>query len=205
MPHLEAKVVSEQGAALPLGQVGEVWVRGYSVMLGYWQNPQKTRESIEDGFMKTGDLASCDAKGYFRIVGRSKDMIIRGGENVFPTEVESFLLTMPGVKVRLFRALSPFDIPLSPKKDVAVIGVPDQRLGEEVCAWIRTHEGVAHEPITLESVKRFCSGKIAHFKIPRYVFLVKEFPLTVTGKVQKNVMRETTQKWLSAAPGSAKL
>jgi fatty-acyl-CoA synthase len=188
MPHLEVKIVSEKGGVVPVGEIGEVWVRGYSVMKCYWHNEQKTRESIEDGFMKTGDLASCDAKGYFRIVGRSKDMVIRGGENVVPTEVESFLLTMPGVK------------------DVAVIGVPDARLGEEVCAWIRTQESGTHQPITLESVKRFCTGKISHFKIPRYVFIVKEFPLTVTGKVQKNVMRDTTQKWLAeAAAPKAKL
>ncbi len=187
MPHLEVKIVSEQGAVLPLNSVGEVLVKGYSVMLGYWNNADKTRESIVDGFMKTGDLASCDDRGFFRIVGRSKDMIIRGGENVFPTEVESFLLTMPGVK------------------DAAVIGVPDARLGEEVCAWIRTHEGGPHEPITLDSVKRFCSGKIAHFKTPRFVFVVPEFPLTVTGKVQKNVMRETTQKWLAEKKQQSKL
>lgn len=177
LDHVEAKIVDTvTRKVVPIGQVGEVCTKGYSVMLGYWNQPDKTKEAItSDGFMQTGDLGSIDAHGYCRIVGRSKDMIIRGGENIFPAEVENFLLKMPGVQ------------------DVSVIGVPDERMGEEVCAWIRPKAG---QEFTVKQVHDFCKGKIGHYKIPRYIFNVAEFPLTVTGKVKKNEMRETTAGWL---------
>ena len=182
LDHVEVKIVDQQsGKTLKIGEVGELCTRGYSVMTGYWNQEDKTKEAItEDGFMKTGDLASIDSHGFCRIVGRSKDMIIRGGENIFPAEVENFLLKMPGVN------------------DVAIIGVPDQRFGEEVCAWIRPK----HDDLTVEQVKKFCKNKIAHYKVPRYVFNVKEFPLTVTGKVRKQDMRTKTVEWLKNKPKS---
>jgi fatty-acyl-CoA synthase len=170
-PHVEIKVVDPAtGQPVPRGTPGEFCTRGYSVMVGYWDDPIRTAEAVDaDGFMHTGDLASMDDDGYVNIVGRIKDMIVRGGENVYPREIEEFLFTHPAVA------------------DVQVIGVPDRRYGEEVMAWIRLEDGYA---LSEEDVKGFCRGKIAHFKTPRYVKFVDEFPTTVTGKVQKFVMRE---------------
>jgi len=174
--HVESKIIdSATRKVLKWGEVGEIATKGYSVMLGYWNQPEKTKESItEDGFMLTGDLGTIDAQGFCRIVGRSKDMIIRGGENIFPAEIENYLLKMKGVM------------------DVSCIGVPDEKYGEEVCVWIRPKES----DITLDEIVAFCKGKIAHYKIPRYVFNVQEFPLTVSGKIKKNEMREITSDWL---------
>jgi fatty-acyl-CoA synthase len=170
-PHVEIKVVSpETGRTVPRGEPGELCTRGYSVMTGYWDDPERTAEAVDaNRWMHTGDLATMDDEGYVRIVGRIKDMIIRGGENVYPREVEEFLYTHPDVS------------------DVQVIGVPDERYGEEVMAWVRLREGAA---LTEEDVREFCRGRIAHFKVPRYVRFVDEFPMTVTGKVQKYKMRD---------------
>ena len=172
-PHVEVKVVDPvDGGTVPRGQTGELCTRGYSVMLGYWQDPEKTAEAVDaDGWMHTGDLAVMDAQGYLSIVGRSKDMVIRGGENVYPREVEEFLHGHPAVQ------------------DVQVVGVPDPRYGEELCAWVKTRPGAT---VTEDELKEFCRGRLAHFKVPRYVELVDEFPMTITGKVQKYKMREAT-------------
>jgi fatty-acyl-CoA synthase len=170
-PHVEIKVVDpETGAAVPRGVAGEQCTRGYNVMLGYWDDDQATRDAIDaDGWMRTGDLAVMDDDGYLKIVGRIKDMLIRGGENVYPREVEEFLLTIPGVS------------------DAHVFGVPSERYGEEVMAWVKLSDGHA---LTPEQLADACRGQIATFKIPRYWKLVDEFPMTVTGKVQKYRMRE---------------
>jgi fatty-acyl-CoA synthase len=171
-PHVEISVRDpETGRVVPRGTPGEFCTRGYSVMLGYWNDPERTAEAIDAArWMHTGDLAVMDAEGYVNIVGRIKDLIIRGGENVYPREVEEFLFTHPDVL------------------DVQVIGVPDERYGEELMAWVRLREGAPR--LTAESLREFCTGKIAHYKIPRYVHVVDEFPMTVTGKVQKYKMRE---------------
>ncbi len=170
-PHLEVKVVDAEGMTAPIGVTGELCTRGYSVMLGYWEQPEKTAEAVDaEGWMHTGDLAEMDADGYLRITGRIKDLVIRGGENIYPREVEEFLLTHGDVL------------------DVQVIGVPDDKYGEEVMAWIRMKPGTA--PLDAESLRAFCSGKLAHYKIPRYVRIVDDFPMTVTGKVRKVEMRE---------------
>ncbi|MFY9915358.1 MAG: AMP-binding protein [Nocardioidaceae bacterium] len=171
-PHVEIKVIDPvTGETLPRNEPGELCTRGYSVMLGYWEQQDKTAEAIdEDAWMHTGDLAVIHDDGYANIVGRIKDMVIRGGENVYPREIEEFLYTHPDVA------------------DVQVIGVPDERYGEEVCAWIRMRPGTA--PLDEEAVRAFCAGKLAHFKIPRYVLVVDDFPMTVTGKVRKVEMRE---------------
>ncbi|HWD02347.1 MAG TPA: AMP-binding protein [Amycolatopsis sp.] len=171
-PHLESKVVDpETGLTVPRGEPGELCTRGYSVMLGYWNQLDKTAEAIDAArWMHTGDLAVMDDEGYLNITGRIKDMVIRGGENVYPREIEEFLYTHPDVL------------------DAQVIGVPDVKYGEELMAWIRMREGA--EPLTAESVREFCTGKLAHYKIPRYVHIVEEFPMTVTGKVRKVEMRE---------------
>jgi fatty-acyl-CoA synthase len=170
-PHVEVKVVDPAtGETVPRGETGELCTRGYSVMRGYWNDPGKTAEAIDgDGWMHTGDLATIDEQGYLRIVGRSKDMIIRGGENVYPREIEEFLYTHPDVA------------------DVQVIGVPDERFGEEIMAWVIPRAGVALDG---ERIREFCRGTIAHYKVPRYVHVTDEFPMTVTGKVQKYLMRE---------------
>ena len=170
-PHVEVKIVDpETGEVVPRGATGEFCTRGYSVMIGYWNDPARTAEAIDaDGWMHTGDLATMDDEGYMNIVGRIKDMIIRGGENVYPREVEEFLYSHPRIR------------------DVQVIGVPDRRYGEEVMAWIQTEDG---EDLTLEEVREFCAGKIAHYKVPRYVRVTDEFPMTVTGKVQKFKLRD---------------
>ncbi|MFI9594519.1 AMP-binding protein [Nonomuraea sp. NPDC052265] len=172
MPHLEVKIVHpETGLAVPRGEPGELCTRGYSVMLGYWNEPDKTAESIDEArWMHTGDLATMDAEGYVNIVGRIKDMVIRGGENVYPREVEEYLYTHPDIA------------------DVQVIGVPDEKYGEELMAWIVMRADT--EPLTAEAVRRFCSGRLAHYKVPRYVHLVNGFPMTVTGKIRKVEMRE---------------
>jgi fatty-acyl-CoA synthase len=181
-PHLEVKVVDpETGIVVPRGATGELCTRGYSVMLGYWNEPDKTAEAIDAArWMHTGDLATMDAAGYLNIVGRSKDMIIRGGENVYPREVEEFLYTHPAVE------------------DVQVVGVPDAKYGEELCAWVRLRRG---QQVTEEDLRAYCAGKIAHFKVPRYIRLTDEFPMTVTGKIQKYKMREvsTTELGLEEA------
>ena len=171
-PHVEVKVVDPvDGATVPRGETGELCTRGYSVMLGYWDEPEKTAEAVDaEGWMHTGDLAVMRDDGYVNIVGRSKDMVIRGGENVYPREVEEFLHTHPDIA------------------DVQVVGVPDPRYGEELCAWVRLREGA--EPLTVDAVRDFCAGRLAHYKVPRYVRVVDEFPMTVTGKVRKVEMRE---------------
>jgi fatty-acyl-CoA synthase len=179
-PHLEVKIVAPYGATVPRGEAGELCTRGYSVMLGYWKDEAKTAEAIDSGgWMHTGDLASLDDDGYCRIVGRIKDMVIRGGENVYPREIEEFLYQHPDVQ------------------DVQVIGVPDAKYGEELCAWIILRTGAQLDE---DAVRDFCRGQIAHYKVPRYVRLVKEFPTTVTGKVQKFQMRELMIKELASQP-----
>jgi fatty-acyl-CoA synthase len=171
-PHVEIKLVDPAaGGTVPRGEPGELCVRGYLVMKGYWEQPDKTAEVIDsDGWMHTGDLATMDAEGFFEIVGRLKDMVIRGGENVYPREIEEFLYSHPDIA------------------DVQVVGVPDVKYGEELCAWIRMRDD--REPITPESLSAFCAGKLAHYKVPRYVHLAEEFPMTVTGKIRKKEMRQ---------------
>jgi fatty-acyl-CoA synthase len=170
-PQLEIKVVDpESGETLPRGVAGEFCTKGYSVMLGYWEQQDKTDEVLQEGWMRTGDIAVMGEDGYVQITGRIKDMVIRGGENIYPREIEEFLYTHPDIL------------------DAQVIGVPDERYGEELCAWVRMREGA--EPLTAEAVREFASGKLAHYKIPRYVQIVDEFPMTVTGKVRKVEMRE---------------
>jgi fatty-acyl-CoA synthase len=169
-PHMEAKVIDADGNAAPRGTRGELCTRGYAVMLGYWDDSERTAEAIDrDGWMHTGDLGVIDDEGYCNIVGRSKDMIIRGGENIYPREIEEFLFRHPKIG------------------DVAVVGVPDDKYGEEVCAWIRLRSG---ETASDEDVRDFCRGQIAYYKIPRYVCFVEAFPTTVTGKIQKYLIRE---------------
>jgi fatty-acyl-CoA synthase len=172
MPHLEVKIV-DPGDGLPVrrGEPGELCTRGYSVMLGYWDEPEKTAEAVDTArWMHTGDLATMDVDGYVNIVGRIKDMVIRGGENVYPREIEEFLYSHPDIA------------------DVQVIGVPDEKYGEELMAWIIMRPGA--EPLTTERVREYCQGRLAHYKIPRHVHLVDEFPMTVTGKIRKVEMRE---------------
>ncbi len=169
-PHVECKIVDEDGNTVAPGMQGELCTRGYSVMKGYWEDPERTAESIDaDGWMHSGDLAVIDAEGYGNITGRVKDMIIRGGENAYPAEIESFLYRHPAVK------------------EVQVFGVPDQRFGEQIAAWIVLKEG---ESATEEDIKAFCKGQIAHYKVPYYVRFKRELPMTVTGKPQKFIMRD---------------
>jgi fatty-acyl-CoA synthase len=172
-PHVEIKVVDpETSLVLPRGTHGELCTRGYNVMLGYWNEPEKTAEAIDAArWMHTGDLAVMDEAGYLNIVGRIKDMVIRGGENIYPREIEEFLYTHPDIE------------------DVQVIGVPDAKYGEELCAWVKLRPG---RELSTEQVREFCAGRIAHYKVPRYVRVTGEFPMTVTGKVQKFKMRETS-------------
>jgi fatty-acyl-CoA synthase len=171
-PHVEIKIVDPvTGETVPRGEPGEFCTRGYSVMLGYWEDEEKTREAIDaDGWMHTGDLAEMREDGYCNIVGRIKDMVIRGGENIYPREIEEFLYGHPDIE------------------DVQVVGVPDDRYGEELCAWVRMRPGA--EPLDADAVRAFATGRLAHYKIPRYVMVVEEFPMTVTGKVRKVQMRE---------------
>ncbi|MGR4878620.1 AMP-binding protein [Streptomyces sp. LARHCF249] len=177
-PHLEVKVVDPQsGRTVPRGEPGELCTRGYSVMLGYWGEPERTAEAVDAArWMHTGDLAVMDDDGYLSITGRIKDMVIRGGENLYPREIEEFLHTHPDVL------------------DVQVIGVPDPKYGEELMAWVRMREGA--EPLTAADVRAFCDGRLARFKIPRYVHVVEEFPMTVTGKIRKVEMREAAARLL---------
>jgi fatty-acyl-CoA synthase len=184
-PHLEVKIVDPQdGLTVPRGTPGELCTRGYSVMLGYWQQPEKTAEVIDSArWMHTGDLATMDEEGYVNITGRIKDMVIRGGENVYPREIEEFLYTHPDVL------------------DAQVIGVPDERYGEELMVWIRLREGA--EPLTAQALREFCAGRLAHFKIPRYVRIVDQFPMTVTGKIRKVEMRETSIELLGLQDAAA--
>lgn len=171
-PHVEVKIVDPEGRVVPRGESGELCTRGYSVMRGYWDDPEKTADVIVDGWMKTGDLATIDEAGYCNIVGRIKDLVIRGGENLYPREIEEFLYRHPKVQ------------------DVQVFGVADDRYGEELCAWVRLREG---ETATDEDIRAYCRGQIAHQKIPRYIEFVDEFPMTVTGKIQKFLMREDVE------------
>ncbi len=182
-PHLEVKVVDpETGRTVPRGTPGELCTRGYSVMLGYWEQPDKTAEAVDAAhWMHTGDLAVMDADGYLAITGRIKDMVIRGGENVYPREIEEFLYTHPDIL------------------DAQVIGVPDARYGEELMVWVRLRAGAAE--LTAGSLREFCTGRLAHYKIPRYVHIVDEFPMTVTGKVRKVEMRERATEILGLDVG----
>jgi fatty-acyl-CoA synthase len=177
-PHVEVKIVDDEGRTVAVGATGELCTRGYSVMRGYWDDPERTAEAIDaEGWMHTGDLASLDAQGYCNIVGRVKDMLIRGGENIYPAEIEDYLYRHPKVQM------------------VQVFGVPDPRLGEEVCAWIELKPG---QSATEEEIREFCRGQIAHYKIPRYIRFVTEMPMTVTGKAQKFKMREAMMQELGA-------
>ncbi|HEC11295.1 MAG TPA: AMP-binding protein [Acidimicrobiales bacterium] len=173
MPFVESKIIDpETGDVVPRGEPGELCTRGYSVMRGYWNNPEATAGAIDEaGWMHTGDMAVIDDEGYANIVGRIKDMIIRGGENVYPREIEEFLHTHPAVA------------------DVQVIGVPDEKFGEELCVWVQLRPG---QELTIEGVREFCQGRIAHYKVPRYLRITDEFPMTVTGKVQKYKMVEVS-------------
>ncbi|WP_062993438.1 AMP-binding protein [Nocardia anaemiae] len=180
-PHLEVKIVDPAtGLTVPRGEPGELCTRGYSVMLGYWAEPEKTAEAIDAArWMHTGDIGVMDDDGYLAITGRIKDMVIRGGENIYPREIEEFLYTHPDIL------------------DAQVIGVPDPKYGEELMAWIRMKDGTT--PLDAETVRAFCTGKLAHFKIPRYVHIVDEFPMTVTGKIRKAEMRELAAQLLAAS------
>lgn len=176
-PHVEVKLIDERGVTVGVGEKGELCTRGYSVMLGYWGDEERTREAIdEEGWMHTGDLAELDELGYCQIVGRVKDMVIRGGENLYPREIEEYLIRHTAVQ------------------DVQVFGVPDKKFGEELCAWIVRRPG---ESCSEQDIRDFCQGQIAHYKIPRYIQFVEEFPMTVTGKAQKFMMRRAMQEQLS--------
>jgi fatty-acyl-CoA synthase len=183
-PHVEIKIVDPaSGRIVSIGAPGELCTRGYSVMLGYWNNADATRQAIDSAhWMHTGDLAVMDSEGYVNIVGRIKDLIIRGGENIYPREIEEFLYTHPKIQ------------------DVQVIGVPDLKYGEEVMAWIKLRDGAM---ATITEIREFCQGQIAHYKIPRYVKFVDAFPMTVSGKTQKFVMREQSTAELGLAEAAA--
>ena len=178
IPYVEIKIVDANNHVVPIGEQGEICTRGYSVMKGYWNDDQKTEETIIDGWLHSGDLGTMNEHGYVRITGRIKDMIIRGGENIYPREIEEFLYTHPKVS------------------EVQVFGVEDLKMGEEVCAWIQLKE---NETATEEDIRDFCKGQISHFKIPRYVRFVKEYPMTVTGKIRKIEMRAMMSEELRAA------
>ncbi|MBQ0944545.1 AMP-binding protein [Ideonella sp. 4Y16] len=175
LPHLEVKVVDIDGHIVPVGEKGELCTRGYSVMLGYWDDPERTADALREGWMHTGDLATIDAQGYCNIVGRVKDMVIRGGENIYPREVEEYLFRHPKVAA------------------VQVFGVPDSRYGEELCAWIIVRPG---QSCTEDEVRDWCREQIAHYKVPRYIRFVDDLPVTVTGKPQKFIMRELMMREL---------
>jgi len=173
-PHVQVKIINEQGAVVPRGDSGELCTRGYSVMLGYWGDEEQTDESIDPaGWLHTGDLAVIDDEGYCDIVGRVKDMIIRGGENVYPREIEEYLFQHPKIQ------------------EVAVFGIPDERFGEAVVAWIKLREG---ESLDADGIRDYCNEQIAYYKVPKHIFIVDEFPMTVTGKIQKFIMREKTME-----------
>jgi fatty-acyl-CoA synthase len=178
IPHIEVKIVNASDRVVPIGEQGEICTRGYSVMKGYWGDEKKTAEAIIDGWLHSGDLGTMDEHGYVRITGRIKDMIIRGGENIYPREIEEFLFTNPKVS------------------EVQVFGVPDLRMGEEVCAWIQLRKG---ETATEEEIRDYCKGQISHFKIPRYVRFVDEYPMTVTGKIRKIEMSAMMAEELKGA------
>jgi fatty-acyl-CoA synthase len=181
-PHVEIKIIDSEGRVVPRGTPGEFCTRGYSVMLGYWNDEERTKQAVDaSGWMHTGDLATMDTDGYCNIVGRIKDMVIRGGENVYPREVEEFLHHNKKIQ------------------DVAVFGVPDDRYGEEICAWIKIRPG---EALTAEEVRDFCRDQIAHYKVPRHIRFVDEFPMTVTGKVQKFIIRERMMAELGVKEGA---
>jgi fatty-acyl-CoA synthase len=180
-PHLEVRIVDDTGQTVPVGVQGELCTRGYSVMQGYWNDPERTAEAIRDGWMHTGDLAVLDADGFCTITGRVKDMIIRGGENIYPREIEEFLFGHPDIK------------------EVQVFGIPDARMGEEVCAWVVAKPG---REITAEEVRAHCQGQIAYFKVPRHVRIVTELPMTITGKPQKFIMRDRMVEMLGQANAS---
>jgi fatty-acyl-CoA synthase len=170
VPHIEVKIVDEEGEIVPVGERGDICSRGYAVMKGYWGDPERTAETVdEEGWLHSGDLGVMDEDGYVAVVGRLKDMIIRGGENIYPREIEEFLFTHPKIQ------------------DAKIVGVPDEKFGEEVCAWVQLKEG---ESLGEEEIRAFCKKNIAYFKVPRYIRLVTEFPMTVTGKIQKFKMRE---------------
>jgi len=169
-PHVEVKIIDAEGRIVPRGLSGELCTRGYSVMLGYWDDDERTAQAIDAArWMHTGDLATMDDEGYVNIVGRIKDMVIRGGENIYAREVEEFLYRHPKIQ------------------DVQVFGIPDARFGEELCAWVKVRAG---ETLTADEVREFCRDQIAHYKVPRHIRFVDEFPMTVTGKMQKFIMRE---------------
>jgi fatty-acyl-CoA synthase len=176
-PHLEIKIVDPAtGKTVPPGEPGEFCTRGYSVMAGYWNDEERTREAIDgEGWMHTGDLATMDDEGWINIVGRIKDMVIRGGENIYPREIEEFLYRHPAVS------------------DVQVVGVPDRRFGEELCAWIILKPGASADA---DAIREFCKDRIAHYKVPRYVRFVDAFPMTITGKIQKFAMRDVMRREL---------
>ncbi len=180
-PHVEVKIIDpDTGDTVSRGESGEFCTRGYSVMTGYWNDPDRTAEAIDaDGWMHTGDLATMDDEGYVNIVGRIKDMVIRGGENVYPREVEEFLFSHPRIR------------------DVQVVGVPDPKYGEEIMAWVQTDDGLE---LSVADVKEFCEGRIAHFKVPRYVAAIEEFPMTVTGKIQKFKLRNQAIELFNLVP-----
>ncbi len=178
IPYIEVKIVDEKDRVVPIGEQGEICTRGYSVMLGYWNDEDKTAETIVNGWLHSGDLGTMNEYGYVRITGRIKDMIIRGGENIYPREIEEFLFTHPDIS------------------EVQVFGVEDPKMGEEVCAWIQLRDG---RTVTEEQVREFCKGQISHFKIPRYIRFVDEFPMTVTGKIRKIEMRAMMAEELKAA------
>ena len=181
VPWVEIKVIDDSGRVVPIGEKGEICTRGYSVMQGYWNDPERTAETIDTGgWLHSGDLAVMDSDGYVQIVGRIKDMIIRGGENIYPREIEEFLYQHPAIS------------------EVQVFGVPDEKMGEEVCAWVQLNAG--HE-LSADDVKAFCQDKITHFKIPTHIDFVDEYPMTVTGKIQKFVMRDTVTERLQRETG----
>jgi fatty-acyl-CoA synthase len=178
-PHLEVKIVDPMGRVTARGEPGEICVRGYAVMRGYWNEPERTAEVIDgEGWMHTGDIGVLDNEGYGNIVGRIKDMVIRGGENLYPREIEEFLHGHPKIA------------------EVQVVGVPDERYGEELCAWIRLKSGISCDA---DEIHAFCAGRIAHHKIPRHIRFVEAFPMTVTGKVQKYAIREAMARELGLA------
>ena len=179
-PHVEVKVVDLEGRVVPRGERGELCTRGYSIMLGYWDEAEKTKDVLDaNGWMHTGDIAVIDSEGYCNIVGRIKDMVIRGGENLYPREIEEFLYGHPAIV------------------DVQVVGVPDPRYGEEILACVKVRDGAG--PLSVEDIRSFCQGRIAHYKVPRYVRLVDDFPMTVTGKIQKFLLREQSMEALGLA------
>ena len=178
IPYVEIKIVDASDRVVPIGEQGEICTRGYSVMQGYWGDQERTDETIVDGWLHSGDLGTMNEDGYVRITGRIKDMIIRGGENIYPREVEEFLFTHPDVS------------------EVQVFGVPDPKMGEEVCAWIKLRNGASASE---ETIREYCKGQITHFKIPRYVRFVDEYPMTVTGKIRKVEMSAMMAEELQAA------